>query len=91
MIVWEYEKGRITLDTQQVTIYMESGHEHGTLRYIMRRQHPFAPIDSSIKVVQSTICGQKWSFGEAGDSHDSYMYSVRRFPSECALTKNLAS
>jgi len=70
---------------------VERPHEHGTLRHIVRRQHPFAPIDSAIKVVQCTICGQRWSFGEAGDSHYSYMYSVRRFPSECSLMNNSAS
>ena len=69
---------------------VERPHEHGNLRHIVRRQHPFAPIDGSIKVMQCTICGQRWSFGEAGDPRYSYRYSVRRFPSEYALINDSA-
>lgn len=61
---------------------LERPHEHGTLRHIMYKQHPFAPIDSSITVGQCTVCGQRWSFQEAGDPHYSYQYSVTPFPSK---------
>ena len=56
--------------------------EHGSLRHIIRKQHPFAPIECCITVAQCTVCGQRWSLQKAGDSHYSYFYTVTPFPSD---------
>ena len=59
--------------------------EHGSLRCIVQKQHPFAPFEVSITVARCTVCGQGWSFEKSGDSHYSYSYSVDSFPSKCLL------
>lgn len=60
---------------------VETPDQHGTLDEIVRRQHPFAPIDVSAVVGRCRVCGRGWTFEAAGDSHYSYSYEVHPFVS----------
>ena len=54
--------------------------QHGSIRYILRRNHPFASIDHSITLGQCTVCKQRLAFSKSGDSHYSYDFHVSLFP-----------
>ena len=56
--------------------------QHGNIDVFLTKDHPFAPIEHSIKLGRCSICGQSWSFEAAGDPHYSYNYQVRPFPDE---------
>ena len=55
--------------------------QHGSIRRIVRKKNPLAPIDHSVTIGRCGHCGRGWSFEEMDDSHYSYTYVLTSFPS----------